>query len=137
MEPKLLQHLRTHLTASVARLSEWLRTHGPGGLGRVRVHALNCLGRGAHMLRYPVRKALPRVQPVTGSVLIFGAIVAAGGYFAINDYATVRLQRELDRASNKISSILTKSIDRHLEIAKSAGALSSGPDTNMNRWTLV
>ncbi|MDA0651988.1 MAG: CHASE domain-containing protein [Proteobacteria bacterium] len=135
MEASPLQHLRTHLTDPVSRLSGRLWGLSQRTLGRVWSHAGDRVRRGARMVPFPVAKSLPRIQPVTGSILIFGAITAAGGYFAINDYATARLQRELDRASGNVSSILTKSIDRQIEIARSAGAMFSGPRANVDRWT--
>ena len=135
MELKRLQHLRTRVATSAQSFPAWLRTGCLGGLKRSRSRAVDYLRRGTPMLRLSVPKALPRFQPVTGVVLIFGAIAAAGGYFAINEFAAARLQRELDRASRNVSSILTKSIDSHVEITKSAAAMFSGPKAKVNRWT--
>jgi signal transduction histidine kinase len=135
MEPRLLQYLHAFIEASSRKFSKWPRIPGLGELGRLRTLVFSYSRRAAEKFSNPVSKARLRIQPATGIVLIFGSIAAVGGYFAINEYADVRLQRELDRASGKVSSILTKSIDRHVEIAKSAGALFSGPGAKVTRWS--
>ena len=89
MEPRLLQHLRALLTASAQKLTKGLRVPGLEELGRLRTHVLSNLRRATRLFRYPVHKAMPRIQPVTGIVLIFCSIAAVGGYFAINEYAAV------------------------------------------------
>ena len=137
MKLKLLKYLRIHFTASAQWLLNWLQNCVLEELKNVRTHSLKCMQRGVRILRYPDPKALPRVQLVTGFVLIFGVIAAAGGYFVINEYATARLQRKLDHASGKVSSILTTSIDRHINIAKSAGTLFSGPNASVSRWAFL
>lgn len=101
----------------------------------MRARLLDAMRRGAAVIRVPVPKNLSWIQPVSAVVLALGSVVAVGGFFAINEYTAARLQRDFDRTSEKVTSILTKSIDRHIRIARSAGALFSGPNANVNRWT--
>lgn len=79
--------------------------------------------------------SFPRLQPVNASILIVGLIASAGGYLAIDNYATSRLQRDHDRASDRVSSILIKSVDRQIGIANSAAAMFSGPKAKVDRWS--
>lgn len=135
MEVTPLQQLRGHLSASAQNISKWLGERCSGKCGQFLKGLPSRLLRPGGSRGDSAGRSWPRLQPATCVVLVFGAITATGGYFAVNEYATVRLQQELNRASDKVSSILTSSIDRHIDMAKSAGALFSGPRAKVNRWS--
>ncbi len=135
---KRLAYLRPGLAASVERFLAESRTRAARAAGRIRSlrpdsgrHAIQTAMR---MLAAPHRAGLPRIPPVPAIVLACGTVAAAGGYFVIEDYATARLQRDLDRAAGEVSSILTEAIDHHIKIAESAAALFSGPRAIVSRW---
>jgi len=134
MELELFQQLRNRVRPLVPRFLEGARARSLSGLERARSLAVKCRGRAIQKLSRRELESLRRIEPVTGLVLVVGGMVAGAGYFAVNDYATVRLQRELDFAASEVSSFLNKATDRHVEVAKSTGALFGGPNAKVNRW---
>ena len=134
MMPQPLQELRARLTAYVQRFPRRLPAATPAELERYWAGAEAASRRVMAGIRARLPDALPRLHPETGLVLVVGAMLAGGGYFAFNDYATSRLQRELDLASGDVAARLKAATDRHVELAASAAALFARPGAETSRW---
>lgn len=135
MEPHLFRYVVIMLTAAALLAAKNLWHIATD---RLVTLVLRVFRKGRHWLRNnPVSslRARPRLKSSTTMILATGGIVAIGGYFAINDFANSRTQRELDRVGGEVSSILAKSIDRHIALAESTAARISKPDAIVNRWS--
>ena len=76
----------------------------------------------------PVRERL-----MTGLVVVFGTVLATGGFFLIQSYSHNLAQQEFQGPAKKFAATLSEAIDGYVELAESAGALFASA-ASVDRW---
>jgi len=134
MEPSLLKILRALWSKSAQHacaIKYALSTHP------VSRNMLRGLDHMRHLLRVYSNEDSKKdtsLSPIIIMVAAMGIVVTVAGYLVIRNFGNDRLQWEFDRVAVQYASILTKSIDRQVEIAESAAALFSRLNAKVSRW---
>ncbi len=80
------------------------------------------------------RTATPlQEQLLTGAVFVFGFIIAAGGFFAIQNLSRSQAQQEFQAPATQFTATLGEAIDGYVAVVHAAGALYDADD-EVSRW---
>lgn len=134
MEQRLRTTLQVIFNRSAAYASAAARRLGLPSLKPYLTRELEHL---RHFFRVHLKGESQRgalLQPTIFMVAAIGIIVSITGYFVIRNYANDRVQWEFDRVAVQYASILTKSVDRQVEIAESSAALFTRLNAQVSRW---
>jgi signal transduction histidine kinase len=74
-----------------------------------------------------------RERFMTGLVVVFGVVVALGGFFLIQSYTRSQAQHEFQGPANQFAATLSEAIDGYVGLVESAGALFGSAD-KVDRW---
>jgi signal transduction histidine kinase len=70
---------------------------------------------------------------MTGLVVLFGVVIALGGFYLIQNYSRSEAQQEFQGPATKFAATLSEAIDGYIAVIQSAGALFAGAD-KVDRW---
>ncbi len=111
---------------------------GPAGRGAPADGPLRALhgliGRLAEAVRFYRTGAPPHEQFLTAFVFFLGVALATFGYFAVQGYYRSEAQRQLEGPAAQFSTLIGKTIDRHIDVINSVGAFLTASD-EPDRWT--
>jgi signal transduction histidine kinase len=73
------------------------------------------------------------VQLLTGTVFVFGFVIAAGGFFAIQNLSRSQAQHEFQGPATQFTATLSEAIDGYLGVVGAAGTLYANAE-KVDRW---
>ena len=101
------------------------------GLPRLARHG----GRQVVQSYRSYRTATPlQEQLLTGAVFVFGFVIAAGGFFAIQNLSRSQAQQEFQGPATQFITTLSEAVDGYVAVVQAAGALY-GANDEVDRWT--
>jgi hypothetical protein len=74
-----------------------------------------------------------QVQLLTGTVFVFGFVIAAGGFFAIQNLSRSQAQHEFQGPATQFTATLSEAIDGYLGVVGAAGTLYANAE-KVDRW---
>ena len=98
---------------------------------RISVTLVRRVGRG---LKYYGSEVPIQDKTIIGAVLLFGGLIALGGFFATENYSTTLAQREFKGPAREFTEILRNAVDRHVAVVTETGTVLAEADYKVDRW---
>lgn len=90
--------------------------------------------RTFRFIRAYLTETTAREHTLNVFVFLFGALMATGGYSAIQYYSESRAQTDFERPGKEVVAFLTETMNRHVAVLETAQRRFTAKKTPPNRW---